>query len=156
MQQSRCTLDGKFNDMPFYSCDNRFNYIFFGADSSWLIAIGSDPRSSDEFRIVSKNTFYQATSDSCPPVFTEWSNGIFLSCGDYKTERISQIRNGCLSILVYRTNYSVCTHNYSPSKDILTVTSVAGVVMSMHIAFKLMKNLHANVKKVSLVTVSNV
>ena len=122
--------------MPFYSCDNRFNYIFFGADSSWLISIGSDPRSSDEFRIVSKSSFYQSARDSCPPVFTEWSNGIFLSCGDYKTERISQIRNGSLSIKVhnlwsisYEEDFSVYTHYCSPSKDIQTVTNVAGVVM---------------------------
>ena len=81
--------------MPFYSCDNRFNYIFFGADSNWLVSIGSDPRSSDDFRIVSKSPFFETASGSCPPVFTEWSNGLFLSCGDYKTAQVSQIRKRC-------------------------------------------------------------
>ena len=122
-------MDGEFNDFPFYSCDNRFNYIFFGTDSNWSISIGSDPRKSDEYRIVSMSSCHHMTSDSCPPVFTEWSNGLFLSCADYKTTKINKIRKGCLLLRIHK----LCTTRYQGSalsllKDILTGTNVAGPV----------------------------
>ena len=101
-QQSSCTIDGEFNGSPFYSCDNRFNYIFFGTDSNWLISIGSDPRKSDEYRIVSKSPFHHIASNSCPPVFTEWSNGLFLSCADYKSTKINTIRKGWLLLKIHK------------------------------------------------------
>ena len=93
-------MDGEFNGSPFYSCDNRFTYIFFGTDSNWLISIGSDPRKSDEYRIVSKSPFHHIASNSCPPVFTEWSNGLFLSCADYKSTKINRIRKGWLLLKI--------------------------------------------------------
>ena len=131
-QQSSCTVDGEFNDLPFYSCDNRFNYIFVGTDSNWLISIGSDPRKSEEYRIVSKSPFHHVTSDSCPPVFTEWSNGLFLSCADYKTTQMNKIRKGCLLLRIHNLCFTRYQGSYivlSLVKGILTGKNVAGPVI---------------------------
>ena len=97
-QQSRCVIDGTFNSMPFYACNNRYNFVFFAMDSSWTISTGSDPRSSNDFRILSKSVKNELVSSTCPPVFTEWSNGLFMSCTDHTSETIKHLRLGYQSV----------------------------------------------------------